>query len=86
MIKFVHPKYTAVKAIAKLLIKPFFPEPQKDPYWIISKAGNIGKYHGCGKDLAEYIVKRWEVDFSLQIDKEVKHWCSKADVYYYHVT
>ena len=36
---FVHPKYIAVKTIPKLLIKPFFPEPQKDPYWISVKRG-----------------------------------------------
>ena len=54
MYNFVDPKYIAVKIIAKLFITPSFPEPQKDPYWIIKKTGHIGKCHECGKDLDEY--------------------------------
>ena len=53
MYNFVDPKHIAVKIIAKLFITPSFPEPQKDPYWIIKKTGHIGKCHECGKDLDE---------------------------------
>ena len=40
-----------------------------EPYWIIKKAGHIVKCHGSDKDLDEYIVGRWEVEFFLKTEK-----------------
>ena len=77
----MHPKHIAVKIIDKLPMKSFMPEPQNNPYWIVKEAGHIHVYRGCGKDLNEFAVGRWEVE----IEKEMKYLCSKADAYYNHV-
>lgn len=60
---FVHPKHITVKIIDKLPMKSFMPEPQNNPYWIVKEAGHIHVYRGCSKDLNEFAVGRWEVDF-----------------------
>ena len=90
----MHPKRITVKITVKLPIKPFVPEPLNNPYQIIKKTGNIRKHHGCGnikkvgnirkhhgcsKDLDEYAVGRWEVDFFSKVEKEVKYQGPKTD-------
>ena len=44
--------------------KPFMPEPQNDPYWLLKRTGNISKCHGCRSDLDNYVLGRIECDFS----------------------
>ena len=56
--------------------KPFMPEPQNDPYWLLKRTGNISKCHACRSDLDNYVLGRIECDFFplIQKEKNIKVW------------
>ena len=52
-----------------LPVKPFMPEPQNDPYWLLKRTG-YSLCHGCKSDLDNYVLGCIECDFFLLIQKE----------------
>ena len=54
--------------------KPFMPEPQNDPYWLLKRTVNLSKCHGYKSDLDNYVLGRIECDFfpSIQKEKNIK--------------
>ena len=69
-----------------LPVKPFMPEPQKNPYWLLKRTGNISKCRGCKSDLDNYVLGHIECDFLLLIQKEknIKVWLPETSTKYYH--
>ena len=66
--------------------KPFMPEPQNDPYWLLKRTGNISKCHACRSDLDNYVLGRIECDFFplIQKEKNIKVWFPETGPKYYH--
>ena len=66
--------------------KPFMPEPQNDPYWLLKRTGNISKCHACRSDLDNYVLGRIECDFFplIQKEKNIKVWFPVTGPKYYH--
>ena len=62
-------------------------EPQNAPYWILKRSLHIKKYHGCEEEVEENVIRRWEIDFNLKVDKQncTKCCASKVDAFYYHL-
>ena len=69
--------------------KPFLPEPQNDPYWMVKRSGAISKCRGCKESLNEVVMGRIEIDFFPKVDpmKQIKYWAvSKEAAYYVNIS
>ena len=67
--------------------KPFLPEPQNDPYWMVKLSGAISKCRGCKECLNEVVMGRIEIDYFPNEDpmKQIKYWAVSKEAVYYHV-
>ena len=66
--------------------KPFLPEPQDGPYWMVKRSGAISKCR-CKESLNEVVMGRIEIDFFPKVDpmKQIKYWAVSKEAAYYHV-
>ena len=67
--------------------KPFLPEPQNDPYWMVKRSGAISKCRGCKESLNEVAMGRIEIDSFPKVDpmKQITYWAVSKEAAYYHV-
>ena len=81
------PQQKQASLIETLPRKPFLPEPQNDPYWMIKRSGAISKCRGCKQSLNEVVMSRIKIDFFPKVDpmKQVKYWTVIKETAYYHV-
>ena len=81
------PQQKQVPLTETLPRKPFPPEPQNDPYWMVKRSGAISKCRGCKESLNEVVMGRIEIDFFPKVDpmKQIKYWAVSKEAAYYHV-
>ena len=72
--RIVLPPQENVPLSPSLPAKPFMPEPQNDPYWLLKRTGNISKCHGYKSHLDNYVLSCIEFVF----------WFSENSPKYYH--
>ena len=61
--------------------KPFLPEPQNDPYWMVKRSEAISKCRGCKESLNEVAMGRIEIDSFPKVDpmKQITYWAVDDD-------
>ena len=63
------------------------PEPQNDPYVTLKRSRDIKNFHVCERELFDFVIGRWEVNYHPKRGKENKrkYMTSKPDAFYCHV-
>ena len=85
--KFRAPLQPQLKSSDRMPTKLSLTETQNDPYWILKRSRHIKKCHRCEEEVEENVIRRWEIDFNLKVDKQncMKFCASKVDSFYYHL-
>ena len=70
------PQQKQVSLTETLPRKPFPPDPQNDPYWMVKRSGAISKCCGCKDSLNKVVMGGIEIDVFPKVDpmKQIKYW------------
>ena len=85
--KFRAPLKAQLKSSDRMPTKLWLTETQNGPYWILKRLCHIKKWHRCEEEVEENVMRRWEIDFNLRVDKQncTKFCASKVFAFYYHL-